>query len=328
MCSSDLCDPVFNESALAAVAAALRQSLPSAQPVTHIGTGIGQVQDLACNRRIQLPTGAVNFDRSAMVTDPAIQALDPGLIDPALRMLTFWNGDKPLCALSAFAVHPITTYGKGGVSADFAGVARDLWRKAYPEIPHVYFTAVAGDVTAGRYTDGDLRHRPVLGERLFAGMEAAWKATERSRLQQVSARTVPLPVPPRNEPGFTTQDYEREIADPAIPFSTKALNAMGLSWGGRPLDLPHLDFGHAQLLLLPGETFVQFQLWAQALRPDRFLLTLGYGNAAPGYIPTVTATREGFDRRKRSIKTWMWCDPWNSEAVVRAALQQCLAGHA
>ncbi|MBL8293081.1 MAG: hypothetical protein JNN08_14640, partial [Bryobacterales bacterium] len=176
-----------------------------------------------------------------------------------------------------------------------------------------------------KYTDGDLRHRPVLGQRLFAGMEAAWKVTQRSRLEQVAARTVPLPVPPRNERGFTTEDFMREIAEPAIPFSTKALNAMGLSWGGRPLDVPVVDFGHGKLLLLPGETFVQFQLWAQALRPDQFVLAAGYGDGAAGYIPTVTATREGFDRRKRSIKTWMWCDPWKSEAVVRDALRQCLS---
>ena len=323
--SGRLCDVAFHEAAVQRVAAAVRESLAAAQPITHIGTGLGEVRDLACNRRAQHPDGTVNFDRSAIVTDPAIQALDPGLTDPSLRMLTFWNGDKPICAVSAFAVHPITTYGKGGVSADFAGVARGLWRKAHPEIPHVYFTAVAGDVTAGKYTDGDLRHRPVLGQRLFVGMEAAWKATQRSRLERIAARTVPLPVPPRNERGFTTEDYRREIADLAVPFSTKALNAMGLSWGGRPLDVPVVDFGHAKLLLLPGETFVQFQLWAQALRPDQFVLAAGYGDAAAGYIPTVTATREGFDRRKRSIKTWMWCDPWKSEAVVRDALRQCLS---
>jgi len=320
-----LCDAAFHEAALSRVASTLRRSLAATQPITHLGTGLGEVRDLACNRRAQYPGGTVNFDRSAIVTDPAVQALDPGLTDPTLRMLTFWNGGKPICAVSAFAVHPITTYGKGGVSADFAGGARELWRKAYPEIPHLYFTAAAGDVTAGKYTNGDPRRRPVLAQRLFSGMEAAWKATARTPLERIAARTVPLPAPPRNEPGFTAADYQREIAGPAIPFSTKALNAMGLSWGGRPLDLPVLDFGHAKLLLLPGETFVQYQLWAQALRPDQFLLTLGYGDAAAGYIATVTAAREGFDRRKRSIKTWMWCDPWKSEAVLRAALRQCFS---
>lgn len=321
-----LCDSAFHEAALGRVTAALRQSIANTQPVTHIGTGLGEVRELACNRRVQHPDGTVNFDRSAIVTDPAMQALEAGLIDPSLRMLTFWNGDTPLCAVSAFAVHPITTYGRGEVSADFAEVARQLWRQAHPGVPHVYFTAAAGDVTAGKYTDGDLRHRSVLGGRLFAGMEAAWKATGRSGLERIAARTVPLPVPPRKEPGFTPDDYRREIAGPDVPFSTKALDAMGLSWGGRPLDVPVLDFGRAKVVLLPGETFVQFQLWAQAMRPDQFVLTLGYGDGAAGYIPTVAASREGFDRRKRSIKTWMWCDPWKSEAAVRAALRQCLSG--
>ncbi|MBK9168682.1 MAG: hypothetical protein IPM24_14605 [Bryobacterales bacterium] len=319
-----LCDPVFHEQALGRVAGALRRSLTGAQPVTHVGTGLGEVRDLACNRRAEFPGGTVNFDRSAIVTDPAIQALEPGLIDPWLRMLTFWNGDRPLCAVSVFAVHPITTYGKGGVSADFAGAARALWQKARPDVPHVYCTGVAGDVTAGKYTDGSLHHRPVLAERLYSGMEAAWTATQRARLERVESRAVPLPLTPRIEPGFTTEDFRREIADPAVPFSTKALNAMGLSWGGRPLDLPVVDFGPVRMLLMPGETFLQYQLWAQAMRPDLFVIALGYGDGAPGYVPTVTATEEGFDRRKRSIKTWMWCDPWKSEAVLRGAVEHAL----
>jgi hypothetical protein len=323
--SGRLCDPAFHEQALTRVAAALSRSLAEAQPVTHIGISRAPVRDVASNRRVQLPTGAVHFDRSAIVTDPSLQALDPGLIDPSLRMLSFWRHAHPLCVLSTFAVHPITTYGAGAVSADFPGAARRLWHRSYPAVPLVYFTGAAGDVTAGKYTDGDLRHRPVLARRLFDSMDAAWKATVRQPLPAIAVRSTPLPIPPRRQPGFTPEDYRREIADPALPFSTKALNAMGLSWNGRPLDLPVVDFTHATLLLLPGETFVQFQLWAQQLRPNHFVVTLGYGDAAPGYIPTVSATREGFDRRKRSIKTWMWCDPWKSEAVLRAALEKALA---
>ena len=55
---------------------------------------------------------------------------------------------------------------------------------------------------------------------------------------------------------------------------------------GRPIDLPCLDFGAAQLALLPAEAFVQYQLWAQQLSPSSFVMALGYGECAPGYIPS------------------------------------------
>jgi len=60
------------------------------------------------------------------------------------------------------------------------------------------------------------------------------------------------------------------------------LAAMGLSWrmrvdAGRPLDLPVLDLGPALVVLLPGESYVEFQLLAQQMRPDTFVVAVGYG---------------------------------------------------
>ena len=60
------------------------------------------------------------------------------------------------------------------------------------------------------------------------------------------------------------------------------------------------------------------------MRPDLFVITVGYGDCATGYIPTAQASQEGFDRRRRSIKTWMWVDPDRSEAAMRAALTQAM----
>ena len=61
--------------------------------------------------------------------------------------------------------------------------------------------------------------------------------------------------------------------------------------------MPVLDFGMAQLLLLPGESYVEYQLLAQEPRPDSFVVTMGYGECAPGYIPTEQA------RRRRTTAT-------------------------
>jgi hypothetical protein len=46
-------------------------------------------------------------------------------------------------------------------------------------------------------------------------------------------------------------------------------------------------------LHLPGELFVEFQLAAQKLRPDRFVCVAAYGDYGPGYIGTAEAYSQG-----------------------------------
>jgi len=40
---------------------------------------------------------------------------------------------------------------------------------------------------------------------------------------------------------------------------------------------------------------------AQRVRPESFVMVLGYGECAPGYIPSKQATEEEF------IETHIWC---------------------
>ena len=47
------------------------------------------------------------------------------------------------------------------------------------------------------------------------------------------------------------------------------------------------------MLHLPGELFVEYQLAAQALRPDLFVAMAAYGDYAPGYIGTEVAYAQG-----------------------------------
>ena len=55
----------------------------------------------------------------------------------------------------------------------------------------------------------------------------------------------------------------------------------------------------------PGETFVEYQLRAQQFRPDRFVMTVGYGDAPAGYIPTEQAVNDGF----MNGEIWCWVAP-------------------
>jgi len=65
-----ICDPDFHETAIRRVATALRQSLPSARAVTHVGTGQAQVAKVASNRRYLTPNGSARWDRNSATRNP------------------------------------------------------------------------------------------------------------------------------------------------------------------------------------------------------------------------------------------------------------------
>ena len=44
---------------------------------------------------------------------------------------------------------------------------------------------------------------------------------------------------------------------------------------------------------LPGETFIEYQLHAQAARPDAFVAVAGYGDLGTGYITLANSFAEG-----------------------------------
>ena len=71
-----------------------------------------------------------------------------------------------------------------------------------------------------------------------------------------------------------------------------------------------------RLVLMPAESYVEFQLLAQKLRPDSFVVVAGYGECAPGYIPIDRAFREKDD----NLNDWCWIAP-GSERAMTAALR-------
>ncbi len=72
-------------------------------------------------------------------------------------------------------------YGKGDVSSDFPGIARDR-REKQLGVPHIYFSGAGGNITAGKYNDGSPENRPVLAERMEKAMREAWEKTEKTPL--------------------------------------------------------------------------------------------------------------------------------------------------
>ena len=321
--AGSICDLAFHEKCLDRVARVVRDGLKSPRTITHLGMGQAKVALVASNRRWVGADGKPQFGRTSATRDEKVREQPEGTIDPWLKMLSFWDGDKPVATVSGYATHPMSYYGKGGVSADFIGLARKRFQAEHPAAAHLYVSGCSGNVTAGKYNDGAPENRPVLAERLYLAMADAWKATRRQPLQAMTFRSVPLRLEPRNDPGFTVEDLTRRLTTDPKPFG-QCLAALGLSWrkradAGHKIDLPVVDFGSAQLLLLPAESYVEYQLMAQQLRPDSFVLVAGYGECAPGYIPTEKAVEEG----DTNLRDWCWVSP-SSEKRMQAALEAAL----
>jgi hypothetical protein len=289
-------DRKFFDRAVKQTADAVENSLKKTIAFTHVGVGKAKVEKVASNRRLLGDDGHVQYTRYSATKDEKVRDLPEGLIDPWLRTLSFWDGNKPLAALHYYATHPMSYYGDGRVSADFCGLARQKRFDDDRKIFQVYFNGCAGNVTAGKYNDGAKENRPILRDRIYAAMVAAWKATERHTVSTWDWRVEPIKLPPRSEKVFSAEESRKVLDDFKAAKNKRGNGAFQLAWLkrlDRAIDLTRLDIGPASVLHLPGEPFVEYQLKAQEMRKDRFVCVAGYGDGGPGYIPTDKAYLEG-----------------------------------
>jgi DNA-binding NarL/FixJ family response regulator len=105
-------------------------------------------------------------------------------------------------------------------------------QREQPELVQIYGTGACGDVTAGKYNDGNHANRDRLAERLYQAMITAWKATERHPLTDVTFRTAPLTFQPSEELGYTRAEMSSNLtsddADPNEQAMTEAAWREGL----------------------------------------------------------------------------------------------------
>jgi hypothetical protein len=288
----------FAREAIGRTGAAVRRAIADPAPVTHIGLGKAQVDRIASNRRILGPDGKVTFFRRSFCDDPAGIAAPEGVIDPQLRLVSFWNGDRPIASLTWYACHPQSFYGLGAVSADFVGLARGLREATLPNVAHIHFTGASGNVAAGKYNDGTPGRRFELAGRLADAMARAWDAMEKQPVSAHDLRWTVRHVHFAPRAGFTEEQFLKTIDDKNATTKERVLAARNLAWlqrmeKGGAVDVTCLRIGKAHVVSLPGEPFVEYQLMAAKIRPDAFICTAGYGDFGPGYIGTAVAYQEG-----------------------------------
>lgn len=297
----------FFRRCLDASRAAVTEALRQAEPITGIASGEAAVDRVAANRRILGPDGKVASQRGSSSTNPEHHRLPEGLIDPLLKTVAFYHGDRKLAACHYYACHPMSYYGDGRVSADFCGLARKQRQQEEPDCTHLYFNGCGGNIGAGKYNDGSQEMRPILTRRIYDGIAASEAKLQPQPIQSVNWSTHDVLPPPH--PRWDEAEILEQIANDSNPVVARNRPAYTVAWLRRfrsqlPITLSGLHINDISMLHLPAECFIEYQLGAQAAAAERFVACAAYGDGGPWYIPTA----EAYDQGGYAVSV-AWCDP-------------------
>lgn len=285
----------FDRILMGKLAEAVKNSLNETVAVTHIGLGSAEVYQVASNRRIFGPDGRVCAARYSACGDPKLRAEPEGLIDPIVSLISFWNNEKPVAVLSFYATHPQSYYRTGIANPDFPGIARFMRQLEIPDALHIHFNGAGGNIGAGKYNDGSKVNRGILAQRLADGMKRAWEATKKEKINRSSVEwlTIPVSLPPSANSMKNINDWGKTGDSQYLPKIVPNVAYVERYRQGKQIDVTCLKAGRARIIGLPGEPFVEYQLFAKAECPDLFVAVAAYGDYGPGYIPVAEAYEQG-----------------------------------
>ncbi len=292
-----LIDLGFFQECLARGKAAVKEALTQARPLTHVAAAEAAVERIAGNRRVEIgPDGRIGRMRGSSCKVPELIAMPEGLIDPKLKTVALYSGEEKVASCHYYACHPMSHYGRGEVSSDFAGLARKRMQEVEPGCAHLYFNGCGGNIGAGKYNDGSPEARVELTDRLHAAMAEASGKLAPKPLRAVEWRTHDLL--PEVNPVFTEERELAQVRNPENLPANRIRPAMRVSWIRRvaaktPIVLSALHLDEVSMLHLPAESFVEYQLRAQAVAPDRFVATAAYGDGGAWYVPVKEAYPQG-----------------------------------
>jgi hypothetical protein len=314
-------DTEWGVEAVRNTAGEIKKALKQAKSFTHVTAGEAKVREVASNRRVMGPDGKVAFVRTSATKDPKVRAMPEGIIDPFLKTVSFWNGKRKLAALHYYATHPMSYYGDGMVTSDFVGIAREK-RTEEDGIPHIYFTGCSGNITAGKYNDGDKSNRMILAGRIHSAMVESEKNAIRYPAGRIAWNSKQLF--PGINPDFTEDQMHKVLTDLNASSSSRIEAALRTSFirhcGSRtPVLLTSLRLGeNIRLLHLPAESFVEYQLFAQQLFPGKFIATAAYTDTGAEYIPLERSYNEGGYE-----PTWAFAAP-DTEKAMKGIISELL----
>jgi len=306
------------EEAATRVATAVKDALARFQPFNQVGIGQAKVERVASNRRILIDGKMVM--RASSCTDPRLVDAPEGLIDPYVKTVTFAFDGKPLVRLHHYATHPQSFYGDPRASYDFVGMAREKLQEKEGAF-QIYFNGCGGNVAAGKYNNRTPEARQGLCDRLYAALETAAANTTYKPAAPIAWRTLPVQMTARTDKDHTPAELEAIRKDTAQSPDARITAADELIWQQRavnPVMLAATNIGNAWILHLPGESAVEFQLFAQQVIPEAFIAVAAYADCSMAYICPANFFAEGSYEPSAS-----YVIP-ETEDTLKAAIQELL----
>jgi hypothetical protein len=303
------------------LAAAAQRAVTHLEPFDQVGTGQAKVERVASTRRIRDDHGQMLTRWSSGAKDPIMAQAPEGPIDPWMKTITLARGNKPLVRLHYYATHPQTFCCDGRASADFIGLARE-GVEHQESVFQIYFTGCAGDVTAGKYSDGSPKAQAELAQRLKSGMLASIADTRFAPAKDLVWRSQLLALPLRAPMDQVTAQsggwLDTTNQADSIRIDQGAMRLAFVERISRPFHVSSFQLGTVHILHLPGEPMVEFQFFAQRSRADDFVAVAGYGDCGPGYICTDKALAEGgYEPSDSNVGQ-------GSEALLKSGIQALL----
>jgi len=126
------------------------------------------------------------------------------------------------------------------------------------------------------------------------------------------------------DPEFPEERMMKVVGNDKTTASTRIAAALRVGFirhcaAGVPVQLSSLHLGDdVRLLHLPGESFIEYQLFAQQQAGGAFVATASYGDGVTGYIPLEKSFAEGGYE-----PTQAYAAP-ESEKVMKATITELL----
>src|SRR5207248_2421021 len=126
----------------------------------------------------------------------------------------------------------------------------------------IYFTGCGGNVTAGKYNDGNTANRAVLADRVHTAMVGSEEKAQRAPIGKLEWRVKPVLLAPN--PDFREEDLLKIVADEKARSAARITAAFKISYMRQfatrtPIQFTSLKLGDKiRLLHLPGESFVEY----------------------------------------------------------------------
>lgn len=263
--------------------------------VVRVAVAERRISGLASNRRMIDEHNTCYAMRFSMCPDTRLQAKPVGRIDPLLRTVAMYSrGDRLIAAMHFYASHPMGAYRRNMVGADVPGVAMEyVTRHTGTDGLHMYFNGCGGNITFGKYYRGREKTIALLGERLGRALVKNMACLEDRDIGPMTFRNARFTVPLKREINEKSLRRQMQPTDDLEKlfyqyFRPAMLLVIARNWPGwSQATVSRMSIGDGvHFLSLPGETVVEYQLYAQSLVPEQFLATAAYGDCTYHYIPT------------------------------------------